>query len=246
MSGERRIEVIDPEGWRKEFLLQKPILFVGSDPEAEIRLRHPQVAPRHLQLIPAQPLGFRLINLGAVDLVIRPQGIEPAPEQSRTVPPRSAGEVQDGEEIDLLGFRIIIQGGETRSNNFQVRLDLASTQLEVDQPLDGAVVINHVGEKAGVQFKVELRGYDPRYSQIEPGPVLFPGVERRVGFRLQHTRASNPPAGELTLTVVVTAPDAYPSEATTLAQVITVAPFRQYRLQAQAIDPNLADFVLPT
>ena len=54
MSEERKLEVIDPNGWRKEYLLEKTVIFIGSDPTSDIPLQVEHgsgIAARHLQLI---------------------------------------------------------------------------------------------------------------------------------------------------------------------------------------------------
>lgn len=46
-----------------------------------------------------------------------------------------------------------------------------------------------VGAKAGVQFDIRAQGFDTRFVQIEPAPVLFPQHRSALPFALP-TRAS--------------------------------------------------------
>lgn len=246
MTQESRIDVINQEGWRKEFTLRRSILYVGSQPGVDIFLPHPEIAPRHLQFVPSSinRLGYRLINLSGVDVLVRPRanGGLNAP---RVAPPRSSLEIADGDSIDLAGYSLVFQGGAQTSQVIQARVETISTRVDTDQPLEGAVIIKNAGDKAGVQFLVEIQGWDPKFLQIEPGPVLFPDVEKRCGFRLLHSRQALPVAGEQTVTFIVTAPADYPGESAVMAQVVTVAPFFAHKIRVIAIDPQMSDFVLP-
>jgi hypothetical protein len=246
MTQESRIDVINREGWRKEFTLRRSILYVGSQPGVDIFLPQPEIAPRHLQFVPSSVnrLGYRVINLSSVDVLVRPRanGGLNAP---RVLAPRSSIEIADGDTIALADYSLVFQGGAQTSQVIQARVEITSTRIDIDQPLEGAVVIKNAGDKAGVQFLVEIQGWDPKLLQIEPGPVLFPDVEKRCGFRLLHPKQPLPVAGEQTVTFVVTAPADYPGESAVMAQAVTVAPFFAHKVRVIAIDPQMADFVLP-
>jgi hypothetical protein len=93
-----------------------------------------------------------------------------------------------------------------------------------------------VGDRAAVQFKIELEGLDPDSYEIGPGPVLFPNAEKTVTFRLRHPKRPYPPAGPHRITFHVTAPDAYPDERATISQEVEVAPFYRHKTRVVVID----------
>jgi len=112
-----------------------------------------------------------------------------------------------------------------------LRLSLPSVQLAADRSLEGTVVVSNLGNKPGVQFKLQVQDWESDCYDIGPGPVLFPGVEKSVLLRLRHPRRPKPPAGEHRFSVRATAPDAYPGESAVVAQVIHIAPFYHHKLR---------------
>lgn len=239
---EAQIEVVNPEGWKREYPLKRAILYVGSAPGSDILLPAGEVAPRHLQFVPstANRAGYRLINLGGAPVTVQ-GGAGGGP---REVAPRGSLEINDGDQVELAGYRIILHSGEVVSGVIQVRLEVPVARLTFDKPLDGALYIRNGGDRAGVQFMVEVQGIDNRFVQIEPGPVLFPDVEKRVAFRLTHPRMSSPAAGEQPINFVVTAPEGYPGETAVASQVVSIAPFFAHKVRLIAIEPELSGFSL--
>lgn len=244
-EGYGKLAATDPDGWQKEYILSKPLVYAGSGPADDIRLNHPQVSPRQIQIMQLQPSGARVVNLGAAEITVgrgqpafagggaASNGGASSGGAVTMVGPRKSADIDDGDWLDIFGFRLVYHGSERVSNNFQVRMDLSSTTIAPDRPLDGAVVINHIGDIAGVQFKIDLQGYDPQWTQVDPGPLLFPGVERSVSFRLAHTKGPLPPAGSLTITAVVTAPAEYPGDIVAVRRAITVAPYRAFQVRVE-------------
>lgn len=243
---ENRIEAIDRDGWRKEFVLAKPIIYVGSQEGSDVYLPGRDVPSRALQLLPlaANRLGYRLVNLANQEITLRPRAAT-GQSTARALASRGAAELGDGDSVELGGYTLVLRTGGIRSAACQVSIEMSSTRLTVSEPASGAVVIKNTGDRAGAQFKVELQGLEQKYYVIEPGPVLFPNVEKRVAFRLTHPRQPSPPAGEHTLTFVVTAPEAYPGESVVVTQKITIEPYFAHRVRVIAIDPSMSDFVLP-
>lgn len=241
MSRETRLEMVNREGWSKVVELKRSIAYVGSQPGADILLPVADVAPRHLQFVPSATnrAGYRVINLGASDVQVKPRGAA-----ARPLGPRATAEIGDGDALEIAGYTITYYSGDQISAVIQARVELAGSRLELDRPLDGAVYVRNGGEKAGVQFVVEIQGLEERLVQVDSGPVLFPGVEKRVGFRLLHSRRPAPPAGEHTLTIVVTAPEGYPGESAVITQPITVAPFYAHKVRLIPAEQGMADFVL--
>jgi hypothetical protein len=235
------LEVINREGWSKEYLLQRSLVYVGSQPGSDIYLPQPEVAPRHIQLVPSpvNRAGYRLINFSSAPLNLRESG-----GASRAVPPRATAELSDGDTVTLAGYELVFRSGQVQSAAIQARVELAGTRLELDRPLEGSLYVRNTGDKAGVQFEVQVQGFDTHFVQIDPGPVLFPGVEKRVAFQLTHPRQSTPLAGDYTLTLVVTAPGIYPGESAIVSANFAVAPFFAHTVRFIAVEAALADYAL--
>jgi hypothetical protein len=105
------IEIVDKEGWRKSFTLDKAITFIGSGPGNDIVLqswRGSGVAARQLQVIarPGDGERCRVVNLGSAHLTV--MGME-----SRLIAPHSVGEITAGESIQFGDFSLILIGGSS-------------------------------------------------------------------------------------------------------------------------------------
>lgn len=230
------IEVTDKAGWRKDFALQKTIAYIGADPRNDVVLdpdRGAGVSPRHLQLISVAN-GFRLINVGDSEVRL-------GANAERVVAPRAFLEVTAGDRVTVGDFVLMFQGagggggagreadGNSKSIGLAVRL--AQTKLDVDKPLEGAVMVRNWGIKAGVQFTLEVDGLEPTCLEIGPGPLLFPNAEKEVPFKVHHPRAAKPPAGDYRIRIRATAPAAYPGESAVVSQVIQLMPFYSHKLR---------------
>ena len=247
MAQESHIEIINKLGWRKDFVLDKPIVQIGRDARNDLVLddgSESGVVARHAQLLPSSVnrQGLRLVNLSDKDITIYAQaGKTPLNEvlarpASSTIPPRSSGEVASGDLFKIGDFSLIFQGGASYSEVVKLTLDLPSKMLTLDRPLTGVLGIHHVGNKAAVQFKIELEGLDPDSYEIGPGPVLFPNAEKQVTFRLVHPKRPYPPAGAHQITFHVSAPDAYPDERATVSADIEVAPLYRHKMRVIVMD----------
>jgi hypothetical protein len=243
-----RLDITDRDGWQKAVALEKTILYIGCDPDNDIvldRARGAGVAPRHVQLIApiAGGQAYRLVNLGDTDVVMGTAG-------DKVVPPRSFTAVTNGENIRMGDFTLILHTGEVAaavladkpspsgaerpSDVIGVRLFLPGTQLAPDRPLEGSITVSNRGNRPGVQFKLEVEGLEPDCYELGAGPVLFPGAEKSVVFRLIHPRRPRPPAGEHRFGVRATAPDAYPGESAVAPQVIRILPYFSHTLRLVA------------
>jgi hypothetical protein len=247
MAQESRIEVINKFGWRKDFVVDKPIIQIGRDARNDLVLDdgfENGIAPRHAQLLPSSinRQGLRLINLSDKDITIYAQGSKSdivtllTQPPSVTIAPRSSGEIASGDLVRLGDFSVIFEGGASYSEVVKLTLDMPSKALLLDRPLTGVLNLQHVGTKAAVQFKIELEGLDPDSYEIGPGPVLFPNAEKQVNFKLIHPKRAYPPAGTHKITFHVTAPDAYPNERATVSTEIEVAPIFRHKMRVVVID----------
>ena len=236
MSQENKIEVINREGWRKDYPVQKGIVYIGSGPTNDIvleTLHGGGVAPLHAQLI-ANRSGYKLINLSDVDIVMGSSLGE------IVVKPRTAADLMDGQSFRLGDFTLIFRGttetryaGLTTANGREGQSVGASlltpeTQLEPYQSLQGRVIVSNLGP-ATARFVVTLEGLEEVCYDIAPGPLLSSGAEDGVLFRVHH-RGVKPAAGEWNIVFRVTAPKAYPGEKVVLSQRIQVLPLYRHRL----------------
>jgi hypothetical protein len=247
------LEVTDKDGWRIEFPLSKTVTYLGCDPSSDIVLETwhgTGVAPRHLQIISliAEGQGYRLVNLGETDILMGASGEQP-------VAPRSFVPLSDGERLRVGDFVIVFRAGDAipatagprpavaaeraqaavarpvTSNVIGLKLSLPGEQLAPDRALEGTLVVSNLGNKPGVQFKLQVEGLDAESYEVGPGPVLFPGAEKSVVFRLRHPRKPAPPAGEHRFSVRATAPDAYPGESAVVQQAVQILPFYNHRVR---------------
>jgi hypothetical protein len=257
MAQRGTVEVIDKGGWSRSFPLNKNILHIGSDARNDIVIETwhgAGLAARHLQLVPSPTsgLGYRLVNMGTTEVLLGPNG-------ERSLLPRAAIDLADGDTVRLgeLMFIFSSEGAGVvtatpangnrvapaaaagvataaavaarKGNPIGLSLTLSQTLLTPGQPIDGAITIKNQGDKSGVQFKIEVEGFDADSYELGPAPILFPDVEKQVLFRLRHPQKPNPPAGDRRLTIRVTAPS-YPGEVATVSQVIQIAPHIRHSL----------------
>ncbi len=216
---------------------------------------------RHLQMVPSptSSLGYRLVNMGSSELLLGETGTQTLPP--RAAIDLADGDIMRLGELTFI-FRCgpngqgvaAVTGAATanrpgaspsalaaasvaasirRVNPIGLSLILPAVQLMPGQTIDGAIAIKNQGDKTGVQFKIEIEGFDTDAYDLGPAPILFPDVEKQVLFRLRHPQKPNPAAGDRRLTVRVTAPNAYPGEVATASQVLHVLPFIKHRMSLE-------------
>jgi hypothetical protein len=236
------VDIVDRDGWHREFPLDKAMIWIGSDSRNDVVLdasRGGGVAARHLQLISvSHGPGYRLVNMGDSPVLI-------GPNAEVTLAPRGLAEVMPGEKVRVGEFTLTFQGGprapgmpagalsdrETTSACIGLTLTLPGGKLGVDDVLDGSLVIRNLGDKTGVQFVLEPQGVDPAAVEIGPAPILFPGAEKEVYFRVRHPRAPMPAAGQFRFRIRATAPAAYPGESATASALVQLAPYYQHEMR---------------
>jgi hypothetical protein len=272
MNQRNRFDIIDRDGWRREFPFDKAIVYIGSDPGDDVCLEPHHgggVMPRHLQIIaPASTGGmYRMVNLGDADVFV-------GAAADRSVPPRSFANLSDGEGIQVGDFRLTFRAGDAMltlgpggrayapptgvtgaavangapafgvllaapagsgrtSAAIGLRLSLPSAQLAPDRPLVGSILVSNLGEKPGVQFRLEAEGLEPDCLEIGPGPLLFPGAEKAISLLVRHSKRSAPPAGVHRLVIKASAPEAYPGDSMTITQDIQVLPYLRHTLRLE-------------
>ena len=112
-----------------------------------------------------------------------------------------------------------------------LRFSLPSPVLRPEHPLEGIVSVRNLGNQPGVQFKLEVDGWEPDCYQIGPGPILFPNVEKGVFLQIEHPRGPTPPAGRHQIRIRATAPETYPGEIATVIREIEVLPYYHHVLR---------------
>lgn len=247
-----QIEIIDREGWRRLFEVNKGLILVGSQPQNDIVLdggRGGGVQPRHLQLV-AVAGGYRLVNLGDNELIL---------SNGERLPAHAVCNLTDGSLLQLGEFKLKFHVGNapeelpmlstgasepTTQNVFNatprlqegfstvigLSIRLPYTQLSPEQPIEGSLTVRNLGEKTGAQFRLELDGLPQETYDIGAGPILFPGAQKEVRLQLKHPRASFPPVGPHRITVRASAPLAYPGESAAATQIIEILPYHAHRV----------------
>ena len=246
MDNNNVVDVVDRDGWHREFPLAKAIVSIGSDPRNDVvleRTRGAGVSPRHLQLISVTTgPGYRLINMGDTEVRV-------GQSQEYSLAPRAFLEIGPSEKVKVGDFSLTFYGGPRQPTGAAARstrsapgrdstsaaigltLSLSGTKLTAEKPLEGSVTVRNLGDKTGVQFRIEADGLDPACVEIGPAPLLFPNAEKEVYFRIRHPQSAQPPAGEFRLRLRASAPGAYPGESTTASAVIEVEPFFSHELR---------------
>ncbi|MBP7694563.1 MAG: hypothetical protein KA764_21760 [Anaerolineales bacterium] len=108
--------------------------------------------------------------------------------------------------------------------------------LAPDAFLEGVLIIQNLGDRAGAQFRIEVQGLSAACYEIGPGPILFPNAQKEVLFRLRHPRGPSLPAGRQRFRITVTAPQAYPGEAAAVSQAVVVQPYHAHRVSVTPMD----------
>jgi hypothetical protein len=235
----RYLEVIDRDGWRKEFPLSGHIAHVGCASGNTVVLdssRGGGVSPRHLQFILLEEGGCRLVNLGESEVVLMGADAD-------MLAPHLTRRVGDAQRLKVGDFTLILHlEGEVgpvpqplSSRSIGLRIALPDTRLTPERPIEGAVVVRNEGEQPGVQFRLTLDGLPPACYELGPAPLLFPNAEKSIALRLSHPHGPTLRAGEHRFTVRATAPTAYPDEQAEVAQRIEVAPFYAHALELERV-----------
>ena len=224
------------------------------------------VAPRHLQLVCAQGdrQRYYVVNLGDSDVVLGQAGDRIiAPRSAVDIVPGDRLQLGEFTLVFSAGasttswepnIAIGSQGSERVSDTrggyqraaaqeqfpsavIGLQLYLPRAVLDPARPLDGTVTLRNLGNKPGVQFKLEVEGLEPDCYDIGAAPILFPNAEKEVPLRLRHARRPQLPAGERRIAIHASAPEAYPGEVATVTQTLRVLPYHHHTLRL-VIEPT--------
>jgi hypothetical protein len=250
MEPVNRIEIIDSEGWRKEFEIGKRIIYIGSDPRNDIVLssfRGSGVEKRHIQIITPQAPSFAItaVNLSTTPVPFGDEG-------QHTLQPNSAVEFSNNETAQLGDFVLLFRlqnfqsdshapvspaepassiRGKQTSASIGLKLTMHSASLRPGTPLDSVITVRNQGSAQGVQFQISIDGYPKEFYEIGAAPILFPGAEKNVSLRFHHPCSPILPAGPVRVTVHASALEAYPGENVSVSREIQVEPFYHHQLQ---------------
>lgn len=249
MEQRNRIEISDSEGWRKEFILQKRIVYIGSDPRNDIVLnsaRGSGVEHRHLQLItPEQPgAPVTAVNLSSTVIPLGEAG-------ERNIPSNSAVEISGRETMHLGSFTLLFNLQPVRfeeaallaalpaedapsvtqeAPSIGLRLALNAAYLRPGMPLDGSITIRNQGRAPAVQFQISVDGFPRELCEIGTPPILFPNAEKTIHLRLNHPCGPAVPAGPVRITIRASSLESYPGESISVSREIQVEPYFHHTL----------------
>lgn len=234
-----RLEVIDRDGWRKTFPLEKHLVHVGSDSHNDIVLdaSHGRgVAARHLQLLRTPGQSARVINLGDVSIFY-------GPDRRDELEPRQTLPIMEGTTLTVGDYSITFydglglpEAGAHASGPIGLELILPQARLAPGQNIEGSITVRNLGEEPGVQFLLTVEGLPPECYTIGPSPLLFPGAAKAIPFRLRHSQGPQPPAGKHELMIIATASEAYPDEKAVVTRPVEILPYMAHTLQL--VDPG--------
>lgn len=240
MREQNHVEVINREGWHNTYPIEKKFVYIGTDPRNDIVLSNTYgsgIQPRHLQVIwGLGNNGYRLVNLANSEIPL--SGVA----ESAVLLPLAFADITDKTEIKLGDFRLIFhRRGEMTTHEtahepdgpIAIRLILPETELKGDTPIMGTLLVRHLGEEPGVQFKLEVEGLPSECYELGAAPFLFPYGEEEVPLTLRHSRKPEPKGGEHRLTIRATAPEAYPGKSAKASQIIWIAPFFDFSLSLE-------------
>ncbi len=229
------IQVIDRDGWRKQFPIERNLVHIGSSPHNDVPLdvsRGGGVSARHIQILSNPSTGkYRVVNLAQSDVDAGGQ----------VLPPRAFMDIDVGRVLKVGEFQVSLEGDASglatvsqpatqtrRSPSIGGELNLSHKQLTTGTVIEASLHVKNDGDATNAQFQIGVEGLPAEHIEIGPGPILFPGAEKRIPVELSHPKSSAIPAGARQLTFYISAPDAYPGELTTLTETIQIMPFQRH------------------
>jgi len=234
-----QIEVLDKEGWRKVFELTKNLIHIGSDARNDIVLDYMRgggVAPQHLQLIMAPGRPCRLVNLSGSDVIVTSEG-------GAILGPRLALDISNETTLAVGEFTVTFRGEsvlkKSRSNVIGMALTLPTYNLTPGRSTRGSITLSNLGNKAGVQFKLEVEGLPLECYTIGPVPMLYPQASMDIPFALSYDANSNLTAGDYHFSIHASAMEAYPDERASISRVVRILPEYKHRMRIGRVDQHL-------
>ena len=218
-----RITVTDRDGWRKDFTVQKSIVYIGSDPANDVVLdgaRGTGVAGRQLQLLSlaANGVGYRLVNLGSSDLVL---GVA----SDRALSPFASAALKEGDQIRLGDFTLIFSSLDAVSSTPMPALPSGAAQGAAAAPVAATAA-------AATSQPVQSAASTPA-APSQPAPA--PAAPASVAADTATTATSI--GMRLVLPPLPLSPD-QPLEGTIVVRNQGSRPGAQFRLQVEGLDPS--------
>jgi len=214
-----KFTIIQANGWTKLFEPIKAISLVGSADYVDISL--PSIAPIQLQLLINNqfPTGCRIVSVSGKTLIQNQS-------QATVLEPYAIYDLGEGDEILIGQVKIVADTGQDqfqKSSNIKAQVKFSDKVLYPGIDLTGVLKILNAGTKDACQFDVTVDGIPDDCYKLDPIPMLHPGGQEEIAFNLFH-RKTKPPAGELDITLTITAPKSYPGEEFKLKHRLLIAP----------------------
>jgi len=252
-----QVTVLNPDGREREYSIEKSLFFIGSNPGNDIVVGsiNEGVDPRHIQVIVLGNANYRLVNLGETVVTL---------SNGRDISPRASLNLAVEDQIKLKGYTISLtqavasearvgfatqpeavleqeeeETGKYRSSRSKaigLSISLEQTLLSLDEPIEGMVTVQNLGNQPGVQFLLELEGLEPGTYELGAGPILFPNAQKSTFLNISHPKKPFPVAGDHRFTIRASAPDDYPGESVVVAYTIHILPFYKHKLRVLVSD----------
>jgi hypothetical protein len=170
VASEAKVEIVDTQGWRRDFPLERALIHIGSDTANDIVLPTDgagPVAPRHLQIVQSG-IGFRLVNLGdaPVSLASSAGVREGGPAEGDWLAPRHTRSLADGDCVRLGGYVLTFRLGGA------VAKPAPRGQLTADRREIGCGCVSARAVSSCIGLEVSLpgatMGMTPRLSPASP------------------------------------------------------------------------------
>lgn len=226
------ITIIEKNGWEKVVNVEKAVTRVGSASSCDIKLASPNISPVHLQIIydRQNPGSCKVLNFGPA-FVLSSHGAE------TTVESYATQEARDGDVISIAEYRLRFQmplttGLLASSLQISATLQIKDPVLRLEAPTVATLRLKNLGNNPNCLLQVSISGLAAEHYQLDPLPILYPGAEEDVRIRFFH-RQESPPAGFLTITLLVTAPASYPGEQVIIQQGLYVTPVLKTALRLE-------------
>ncbi len=235
------------QGWQKRISLDEGIHWIGTAANCTIRLPEGEsIAPYHVQIVNnAHEAHVRLVNLSSQGLILESSAGD------EILAPHGMQDVFETEILHLgsYGLQFDIHkeyvaqqvAREQNQHILGLRLVLSGHVLQPGAVIHGRLYLRNLGDQS-CQFEVELDGLPAENYEIDPPPLIHPGGEESSDIRIYH-RLISPPAGNLLLTLRVSAPAVYPGRELMVQQVLKVVPNYQFLAawEGDALPPDPLD-----
>ncbi len=234
MNTNPRLAITDQASWHKTFEAFRPgerVSYIGTNTTQTLLVvsTDQTVATRYAQVLHIPHDGYRLVNLGEVDIRLA---------TGDTLAPRTFVPLRPGTRVAIGNYQVTFQTGAGAplpdkespppitvvgvSRSIELTLTLPGTEVVLGRPpLKGAVTLRNLGKRPS-QFTLRVAGQvPPGWCRIGEAPVLSPGATQKVPFSLYRYTRALPSPGRYTFTVQASA-EAYGGELASATQLLRI------------------------